>query len=96
MARIVAVGKIFGVIPLALFGIDFIHRAVWAIDDFYVVKYEKFVLRAKIRRVAHTAFFDVGHRFFGYRARAFFVNLTLVNVVNIAKNDYRNICGKGV
>ena len=96
MACVVAVGKVLGVVPLALFGIYFVHRAVWAIDDFYVIEYKKFVLRPKIRRVAHAAFFYVGHRFFGYRARTFFVNLPLINVVNIAKNDCGNVGGKRV
>ena len=81
---------------MPLFGIYFKHRAVHIVDDLYVVENEKLILRPEIAGISKTRGLQKLLGFFSDRARAFFVKLVFVDVVNVADDDDRNVRGERI
>ena len=81
---------------MPLFGIYLKHRAVHIVDDLYVVENEKFILRPEIAGISKPRGFQKLLGFFSNRARAFFVKLVFVDVVNVADDDDCNIRGERI
>ena len=81
---------------MPLFGIYLKHRAVHIVDDLYVVENEKLILRPEVAGISKARGLQKLLGFFSDRARAFFVKLVFVDVVNVADDDDRNVRGEWI